>query len=73
MLDLHGWRPRWHTTLVVVSVVLVTVCMALASVAPMIITTVGAVAGGTGFVLGVSASISAFLERESYADSDFWR
>jgi len=39
----------------------------------LLITTLSAVAGGTAFVLGVSASISAFLDRDAYADSDFYR
>jgi hypothetical protein len=75
VLQLGGWRPRWHTALVLVSVLVVLASVALsgAGLAPMVVTTVAAVCGGTGFVLGVSASISAFLERDAHADSDFWR
>ncbi len=75
MLQLGGWRPRWHTALVLVSVLVVMTSVALsgAGLAPMALTTAAAVVGGTGFVLGVSASISAFLERDANADSDFWR
>ncbi len=70
-----GWRPRWHTTLVLVSVGVVLASLALfcAALAPPLVTTLAALAGGLGFVLGVSASISAFLERDGYGDSDFWR
>lgn len=73
----HGraWRPRWPTTLVLVSAVVVFCTMLVSTTAllPMGVTTALAVAGGTGFVLGVSASISAFLDRDANADSDFWR
>ena len=71
----HRWRPAWHTTLVAVSVVVVagTLLASITALLPMLLTTVVALAGATGFVLGVSASISAFLERDTYADSDFWR
>ena len=40
---------------------------------PLLVTTIGALVGGVGFVLGVSAAISAFFERDTYADSDFYR
>ena len=73
VLGLRGWRPRWPTALVLVSVVVVLLSLVLSAVMPLIVTTVTALLGGTGFVLGVSASISAFFERDSYADSDFWR
>ena len=65
----------WSTALVVGGVALLVVSFALsgAALAPLLVTTLGAVVGGTAFVLGVSASISAFLQRDSYADSDFWR
>lgn len=68
-------RPGWPTLLVVGSVALVALCLLVGStqLAPLIVTTVGALLGGTGFVLGVSASISAFFERDTYADSDFYR
>ena len=67
-------RPSWPTVLVLAGVLVVVASLGLgsASVAP-VAATVGALAGGTAFVLGVSASISAFFERESYADSDFYR
>ena len=72
---IRGRGLSWSTRLVVGSVALVAVSLALSStaLAPLLVTTLGALAGGTGFVLGVSASISAFLERETYADSDFYR
>jgi multidrug transporter EmrE-like cation transporter len=72
---IRGRGLSWSTRLVVGSVALVAVSFALFStmLAPLALTTVGAVGGGTGFVLGVSASISAFLERDAYADSDFYR
>jgi multidrug transporter EmrE-like cation transporter len=72
---LRGRGLSWSTRLVVGSVALVAVSFVLFSTmhAPLVLTTVGAVVGGTGFVLGVSASISAFLERDAYADSDFYR
>ena len=68
-------HSSWSTQLVVASIALVAVSLVLYGVAlaPMLVTTVGALVGGTGFVLGVSAAISAFFERESYADSDFYR
>ena len=71
----HGWRPQWHTTLVAVSVLVVagTLLASTTALLPMIVTTVVALVGSTGFVLGVSAAISAFFERDTYADSDFWR
>lgn len=72
VLSLRRRRLRWHTSLVLVSIAVVAAALLLADVLP-VLTTIAAVAGGTGFVLGVSASISAFLERDSYADSDFWR
>ena len=72
---LRGRGLSWSTRVVVGSVALVAVSLALFStaLAPMLLTTLGALVGATGFVLGVSASISAFLERETYADSDFYR
>ena len=71
----RSWRPRWHTTLVLVSAVVVfcTLLVSTTALLPMGFTTALAVLAGTGFVLGVSASISAFLERDANADSDFWR
>ena len=68
-------RPSWPTSFVMVgaALVLLSFVVSAAGLAPLVITTLGAVAGGTGFALGVSASISAFLEREAYADSDFYR
>ena len=75
VVRLQGWHPPWHTKLVAVSVVVVLVALALDAATPalMVVTTIAALVGGTGFVLGVSAAISAFFERDSYADSDFWR
>jgi multidrug transporter EmrE-like cation transporter len=72
---LRGGGLSWSTRLVVGSVALVAVSFALFSTtfAPLPLTTVGALVGGTGFVLGVSAGISAFFERDAYADSDFYR
>lgn len=72
---LRPTHTTWSTRLVVGSVALVAVSVVLFTyaLAPMLLTTLGALAGGTGFVLGVSASISAFLQRETYADSDFYR
>lgn len=72
---LRGRGSSWSTRLVVGSVALVAVSFVLFStaLAPLLVTSVGALAGGTGFVLGVSASISAFLQRDAYADSDFYR
>ena len=71
----RGRGLSWHTRLVVGSVALVAVSFVLFSTMdpPLVLTTIGALLGGTGFVLGVSASISAFLQRDSYADSDFYR
>ena len=68
-------RPTWPTLLVLAGVLLVGSSLGLcsASLAPPVLPTVGALAGGTAFVLGVSASMSAFFERETYADSDFYR
>lgn len=68
-------RPRWHTTLVAVSALVVagTLLASTTALLPMIVTTVVALGAGTGFVLGVSAGVSAFFERDTYADSDFWR
>jgi len=68
-------RPGWPTLLVVGSVLALGLSLALSAtglVAPLV-TTVTALLGGTGFVLGVSASISAFFQRDAYADSDFYR
>ena len=75
VLHLRGVRLRWHTRLTLVSafVVALAVLVSAAGLAPMVVTTVVALVAATCFVLGVSASISAFLDRESYADSDFWR
>jgi|tagenome__1003787_1003787.scaffolds.fasta_scaffold20897397_2 hypothetical protein len=72
---LRGRGSSWSTRLVVFSVALVAVSLALfsAAIAPLLLTTIGALVGGTGFVLGVSASISAFLDRDAYGDSDFYR
>lgn len=72
---LRGRGSSWSTRLVVGSVTLVAISMALfaTALAPLLLTTLGALAGGTGFVLGVSASISAFLQQDAYADSDFYR
>ena len=72
---LRGRHSSWSTRLVVGSVALVAVSLGLfwAAFAPLLLTTLGALVGGTGFVLGVSASISAFFERDGYADSDFYR
>lgn len=72
---LRPTHTSWSTRLVVGSVALVAVSMVLSTlaIAPLLLTTLGAVAGGTGFVLGVSASISAFLQRDGYGDSDFYR
>jgi uncharacterized membrane protein YhaH (DUF805 family) len=68
-------RRYWPTTLVVAGIALLGVSFALFSAAlgPMVLTTFGAVIGATAFVLGVSASISAFLDRDGYGDSDFYR
>jgi hypothetical protein len=65
-------RPSWPTTLVLAGALLVVVSLCAASLAPLA-TTAGALAGGAAFVLGVSASISAFFQRDAYADSDFYR
>ena len=61
--------------LVLVGVAVVTLALALGSIPPgaPVLSTVLALAGGTSFVLGVSASISAFFQRDTYADSDFYR
>ncbi len=68
-------RPSWPTVLVVVGVGVVCLALGLGSVrlGPPAISTVLALGGATAFVLGVSASISAFFERDAYADSDFYR
>ncbi|GAA3577614.1 hypothetical protein GCM10022197_38650 [Microlunatus spumicola] len=68
-------RPGWPTVLVLAGTALVCLSLALAAVpvVPLAVTTVGALLGGTSFVLGVSASVSAFFERDAYADSDFYR
>ncbi len=68
-------RPTWPTAFVLTGVVVVSLALTLgaARLAPLLVTTVLALGGATGFVLGVSASISAFFERDSYADSDFYR
>lgn len=67
-------RPTWPTLMVLVGAAVVGLSFALSDVAPlMVLTTVAAVAGATAFVLGVSASISAFLDHDAYADSDFYR
>ena len=68
----HG-RPSWPTLLVLAGAAVVALSFVLSAVAPLLLTTLSAVAGGTAFVLGVSASISAFLDRDAYADSDFYR
>ena len=67
--------PAWPTLLVLAGVLVVGSCLALgsATIVPPLVTTVGALVGGTAFALGVSASVSAFFERETYADSDFYR
>ena len=74
-MHLRGIRLRWHTRVVLVSAAVMTLTMLVsaAGLAPMLLTTAVALVSATAFVLGVSASISAFLERDSYADSDFWR
>jgi hypothetical protein len=68
-------RPGWPTLLVVAGTVLVCLSLALAVIpgVPLAVTTVGALLGGTAFVLGVSATTAAFFERDTYADSDFYR
>jgi O-antigen ligase len=68
-------HTSWSTQLVVGSIVLVAVSMVLCTttLAPMLVTTLGALAGGAGFALGVSVETSAFFQRESYGDSDFDR
>lgn len=68
-------HTSWSTQLVVGSVVLVAVSMVLyvTTSVPMLVTTLGALVGGAGFALGVSATTSAFFQRESYGDSDFDR
>lgn len=71
-------RPRrssWPTVLVVVGVAVVCLALGLGSLqlGPPAVSTMLALAGASGFVLGVSASISAFFQRDAYADSDFYR
>lgn len=68
-------RPSWPTVLVAVGLAVVCLSLLLGAgqLAPPALSTVLALAGGTAFVLGVSASISAFFERDAYADSDFYR
>jgi uncharacterized membrane protein HdeD (DUF308 family) len=68
-------RPSWPTLLVLGGVLVVGASLALGStaLAPPAVSTLGALVGATAFVLGVSASISAFFERDAYADSDFYR
>ncbi|HEY0238365.1 MAG TPA: hypothetical protein VGC37_06965 [Friedmanniella sp.] len=68
-------HTSWSTQLVVGGIVLVAVSMVLyaTTFAPVLVTTLGALAGGSGFVLGVSAATSAYFQRESYGDSDFYR
>ena len=68
-------QPSWPTVLVLVGVVVVALALGLATVPPgsPLVSTVLALGGGTSFVLGVSASVSAFFERDTYADSDFYR
>ena len=72
---LRSGRSSWSTRLVIGSASLLALSLALstATFLPLILTTVGALVGGVGFVLGVSAGISAFFERDTYADSDFYR
>ena len=72
---LRTGHSSWSTRVVVGSASLLALCLALASVPglPLLVTTIGALVGGVGFVLGVSAAISAFFERDTYADSDFYR
>lgn len=68
-------RPTWPTLLVLAGAAVVGLSLGLSAgrLAPLAVTTVGALVGGTAFVLGVSASISDFFQRDSYADSDFYR
>ena len=68
-------RPTWPTVLVLAGVGVVCLSLGLSSIAlaPLAVSTVGALAGGTAFVLGVSATISSFFEHDAYADSDFYR
>ena len=74
-MHLRGARLHWHTRLVLVSALVVTLALLVstAGLVPMIVTTVVALVGASGFVLGVSATTSAYFERDTYADSDFWR
>ncbi|GAB2569147.1 hypothetical protein [Microlunatus antarcticus] len=68
-------RPSWPTVLVAIGVGVVALALGLDAVrlGPPAVSTVLALAGGTAFALGVSASVSAFFERDTYADSDFYR
>jgi hypothetical protein len=68
-------RPSWPTVLVVVGAVVVALALGLGAIplGPPVVSTVLALGGGTAFALGVSASVSAFFERDTYADSDFYR
>lgn len=74
-MHLRGSRLHWQTRLVLVSAVVVTLALlvSVTGLVPMILTTLVGLLGATGFVLGVSATTSAFFERDTYADSDFWR
>lgn len=74
-MPLHAPRLHWHTRLVLASTVVVTLALLVsaAGLVPMIVTTLVGLLGAAGFVLGVSATTSAFFERDTYADSDFWR
>ena len=68
-------HTSWSTQLVVggIGLVAVSVLLDVTALAPMLMTTVGALVGGAGFSLGVSAATSAYFQRESYGDSDFDR
>ncbi|MGI3779372.1 MAG: hypothetical protein ACRYG2_01215 [Janthinobacterium lividum] len=68
-------RPSWPTVLVLVGALVVALALGLDALhlGPPAFSTVLALGGGTAFVLGVSASISAFFQRDTYADSDFYR
>jgi hypothetical protein len=72
---LRRQHTSWSTQLVVGGMVLVAVSVVLSvtAFAPMVVTTVGALVGGAGFALGVSAATSAYFQREAYGDSDFDR